>query len=147
MVLVKQLLAQKSDQVYSVTPNTSLRRAIQEMADHDIGVVVVLEGTSIKGIFSERDFIRDFAGEAGPSLDAPISDLMTAKVISVTPEQTIDDCMILMTENHIRHLPVTRSGRLIGLISIGDLVKELIAERDSTIRGLENYIMGTEYNR
>ncbi len=147
MVLVKQLLAQKSGQVYSVSPKTSLRAAIQEMADRDIGVVVVLEGNEIKGIFSERDFIRDFAGDEGPSLDAPISDLMTEKVISVTPEQTIDDCMILMTENRIRHLPVTKAGRLVGLISIGDLVKELIAERDSTIRGLENYIMGTEYNR
>ncbi len=147
MVLVKQLLAQKSGQVYSVSPKTSLRAAIQEMADRDIGVVVVLEGNEIKGIFSERDFIRDFAGDEGPSLDAPISDLMTENVISVTPEQTIDDCMILMTENRIRHLPVTKAGRLVGLISIGDLVKELIAERDSTIRGLENYIMGTEYNR
>lgn len=147
MVLVKQLLAQKSGHVFSVSPKTTLRAAIQDMADHDIGVVVVLEGTSIKGIFSERDFIRDFAGDEGPSLDSPISELMTAEVISVTPEQTIDDCMILMTENHIRHLPVIKAGRLVGLISIGDLVKELIAERDSTIRGLENYIMGTEYNR
>jgi len=110
-------------------------------------VVVVLESGNIKGIFSERDFTRAYATKERPSLDEPVSALMTHEVISVNPEASIDDCMILMTGHHIRHLPVVDNGVLVGLISIGDLVKELIAERDGTIRGLENYILGTDYNR
>jgi CBS domain-containing protein len=110
-------------------------------------VVVVLEDNAIRGIFSERDFTRAYAVDKAVNLESPVSSLMTQEVISVTPEATIDECMILMTEHHIRHLPVIDQGSLVGLISIGDLVKELIAERDGTIRGLENYILGTDYNR
>lgn len=147
MVIVRQLLTRKGGQVISVTPRASLSAVIEEMYHHDIGVVVVLEENQIRGIFSERDFTRAFATNKALDLNSPVSSLMTQEVISVTPDATIDECMILMTDHHIRHLPVVEKSSLVGLISIGDLVKELIAERDGTIRGLENYILGTDYNR
>jgi CBS domain-containing protein len=147
MIFVKQLLAQKSGDVVSVSPDATLRQAIQDMSRFDIGVVVVLENGAIKGIFSERDFTRDFANNENLNLNTPIEELMTKDVISVSPDQTIDECMKLMTERHFRHLPVTQDGVLIGLISIGDMVKELLTERDQTIRGLENYILGSDNTR
>jgi CBS domain-containing protein len=147
MVLVRQLLNRKGGNVITVSPQASLGAVIDEMYNHDIGVVVVLEGDSIRGIFSERDFARAFATKKDLNLTSPVATLMTQDVISVAPEATVDECMILMTDNHIRHLPVVENGHLVGLISIGDLVKTLIAERDGTIRGLENYILGTDYNR
>jgi CBS domain-containing protein len=147
MIFVQQMLSQKGDSIYSVAPDATLNEVLEVMFTHDIGVVVVLESGNIKGIFSERDFTRAYAAKERPSLDEPVSALMTHEVISVNPEASIDDCMILMTGHHIRHLPVVDNGVLVGLISIGDLVKELIAERDGTIRGLENYILGTDYNR
>lgn len=147
MIFVRQLLAQKGGQVISVSPDTTLQDAIHIMADHDIGVVVVVNLGQIAGIFSERDFTRAFSFNNSLDLATPVSELMTRDVISVSPPATIDDCMVLMTENHIRHLPVIDNNALVGLISIGDVLKELLAERDSTIRGLENYIMGTDYNR
>lgn len=147
MIFVRQLLAQKGGQVISVSPDTTLQDAIRIMADHDIGVVVVVNLGQIAGIFSERDFTRAFSFNNSLDLATPVSELMTRDVISVSPPATIDDCMVLMTENHIRHLPVIDNNALVGLISIGDVLKELLAERDSTIRGLENYIMGTDYNR
>ncbi len=147
MSFVRQLLSQKSGRIYTVTPGTPLREVLKVMSDHDIGVVVVLEQSEMKGIFSERDFTRAFAGNESLSLNTPVTELMTHEVISVNPETSIDECMILMTDYRIRHLPVVEKNKLIGMISIGDLVKELIAERDGTIRGLENYILGTDYNR
>ncbi len=147
MVYVRQLLSKKGEHIYSVAPHTTLHEVLEVMFTHDIGVVVVLDEGKIVGIFSERDFTRAYATNEPPTMDEPVSCLMTSEVISVTPQTTVDDCMILMTEHHIRHLPVVNNGILVGLISIGDLVKQLIAERDGTIRGLENYIMGTDYNR
>ncbi len=117
------------------------------MSDYDIGVVVVVERGEIKGIFSERDFTRAYAGDETLNLNTPVSDRMTHEVISVNPDTSIDECMSIMTDYRIRHLPVVEKKRLIGMISIGDLVKAMIAERDGTIRGLENYILGTDYNR
>ena len=147
MSFVRQLLSQKSGRIHSVTPDTALRDVLKVMSDHDIGVVVVVEKDEMKGIFSERDFTRAFASSESLSLDTPVTKLMTHEVISVTPDTSIDECMILMTDYRIRHLPVVEKNKLVGMISIGDLVKELIAERDGTIRGLENYILGTDYNR
>lgn len=147
MIFVRQLLAQKGEQVISVAPDTSLQEAIRIMADHDIGVVVVVNLGKIVGIFSERDFTRALSFNNNLDLNTPVSELMTENVISVSPTATIDDCMVLMTGNNIRHLPVTDNETMVGLISIRDVLKELLAERDSTIRGLENYIMGTDYNR
>ncbi len=147
MSFVRQLLSQKSGRIHTVAPETALREVLKVMSKHDIGVVVVVDKDEIKGIFSERDFTRAFASNETPPLDSPVTKLMTHEVISVTPDTSIDECMILMTDYRIRHLPVVENKKLVGMISIGDLVKELIAERDGTIRGLENYILGTDYNR
>ena len=147
MSFVRQLLSQKSGRIHTVTPDTSLREVLNVMSEHDIGVVVVMELSEMKGIFSERDFTRAFAANESLSLNTPVTELMTHEVISVNPETSVDECMILMTDYRIRHLPVVEKNTLIGMISIGDLVKELISERDGTIRGLENYILGTDYNR
>ncbi len=147
MVFVRQVLSQKGSRIHTVTPDAPLREVVKVMSDHDIGVVVVVELGEIKGIFSERDFTRAYAGDASLNLNAPVSELMTHEVISVDPDASIDECMSIMTDYRVRHLPVVEKKRLIGMISIGDLVKAMIAERDGTIRGLENYILGTDYNR
>ncbi len=147
MVFVRQVLSQKGSRIHTVTPDAPLREVVKVMSDYDIGVVVVVELGEIKGIFSERDFTRAYAGDETLNLNAPVSELMTHEVISVNPDTSIDACMSIMTDYRIRHLPVVDKQRLIGMISIGDLVKAMIAERDGTIRGLENYIMGTDYNR
>ncbi len=147
MVFVRQVLSQKGSRIHTVTPDTALRDVVKVMSDHDIGVVVVVELGEIKGIFSERDFTRAYAGDESLNLNIPVADLMTHEVISVNPDTSIDECMTIMTDYRIRHLPVVEKKRLIGMISIGDLVKAMIAERDGTIRGLENYILGTDYNR
>src|SRR5665647_1330786 len=106
MILVRQMLSQKGDRICSVAPDTTLNEVLEVMFTHDIGVVVVLESGKIKGIFSERDFTRAYATKERPSLDEPVAALMTQEVISVNPDASIDDCMILMTSHHIRHLPV-----------------------------------------
>ncbi len=147
MVFVRQVLSQKSSRIHTVTPDTVLRDVLKVMSDYDIGVVVVVELDEIKGIFSERDFTRAYAGNECLDMNTPVTELMTHEVISVNPDTSIDECMTIMTDYRIRHLPVVEKNKLVGMISIGDLVKEMIAERDGTIRGLENYILGTDYNR
>jgi CBS domain-containing protein len=147
MVFVRQVLSQKGSRIHTVTPDTALGEVVKVMSDYDIGVVVVVELGEIKGIFSERDFTRAYAGDETLNLNTPVADLMTHDVLSVNPDTSIDECMSIMTDYRIRHLPVVEKNKLIGMISIGDLVKAMIAERDGTIRGLENYILGTDYNR
>jgi CBS domain-containing protein len=146
MTTAGQLLLQKGGQVWTVTPHTSLRDTLELMAEKDIGVVVVMEGTRVAGIFSERDFAREAVKNREISLETPISKLMTRLVYFVRPEQTMEECMALMTEKHIRHLPVLVDDHVIGLISIGDVVKEVLSYKDTTIRSLENYILGREYS-
>lgn len=146
MTTAGQLLLQKGGQVWTVTPHTSLHDTLELMAEKDIGVVVVMEGTKIAGIFSERDFAREAVKNREISLETPISKLMTRLVYFVRPEQTMEECMALMTEKHIRHLPVLVDDHVIGLISIGDVVKEVLSYKDTTIRSLENYILGREYS-
>jgi CBS domain-containing protein len=117
------------------------------MTDKGIGAVIVLENDKIVGIFSERDFARFSAKKGSLSLYIPVNELMTQAVFTVHPDQSIDECMALMTQKHIRHLPVVDKGQLVGLISIGDVVREVISQKEITIHSLENYIMGREYNQ
>lgn len=146
MIIVQQLLQEKGSTVWSVAPDTSLGETLKRMAEKDIGVVMVVEDEKVKGIFSERDFARKVAHSGSISLDTPVRELMTEMVYYVSPDSSIEDCMALMTEKRFRHLPVLESDRLMGLISIGDIVREIVEERDITIRSLENYILGREYN-
>ena len=140
MKSVKQLLQAKGREVYSITPDARVFDALKLMADKDVGALVVQEGGKLAGILSERDYARKVILQGKSSHDITVRDIMTGKVITVGPDQTVEDCMALMTGKRIRHLPVLEGGRLAGLLSIGDLVKEVIAEQEQTIRQLESYI-------
>jgi CBS domain-containing protein len=112
------------------------------MAKHDIGAVVVAEGDCLAGIFTERDYARKVILKGRTSREARVGELMTPNVLTVSPSQSMDDCMALMTENHVRHLPVVERGRLVGIVTIGDAVKTVIADQEATIRQLSSYIAG-----
>jgi len=140
MAIVKDFLHVKGPQVWSVSPSTSLKQALALMAQHKIGALIVLEGEVVAGIFSERDYAR--AAVEIPTLDieSPVSNLMTRQVFYVTPLQSADEVMKLMTARRIRHLPVLDDGKLVGVISIGDVVKHVIHEKEEEIKHLEDYI-------
>ena len=145
MTTVRQLLMQKAGDVWSVTPDTSLQDALSIMYDHDIGVVVVVDKEQVKGIFSERDFARRVARDHDLPLTMPVKNLMTSQVFFVQPDQLIDECMAIMSDRHIRHLPVLEKNKLVGLVSITDLVREIVSQKDITIHSLQNYILGREF--
>ena len=142
MITVTDLLKQKGGQVWSLEASSCIREALQLLAEKDVGALVVTKKGKLCGIFSERDFARRLAEENTLSLDTSISKLMTVNVLTVSPKDTIEDCMKLMTEHHIRHLPVMEDEEMIGLISIGDVVKSIISGQKSLIRQLEDYISG-----
>jgi CBS domain-containing protein len=142
MTNVSKILAAKGRQVWSVTPSTRLYEALKLMADKDIGALLVLEEGEIAGIISERDYARKVILEGKNSMIVPISEIMTRDVLTITPSYTIEECMALMTDKHVRHLPVLEEDQLVGVISIGDVVKELISEQKFVIDQLENYIRG-----
>ena len=145
MTVVKQMLLEKGPDVWTVTPETSLHETLRVMADKGIGAVLVVSGEKIEGIFSERDFSREFAKDQIYSLDTPIKKMMTRLVYYVPPDLSIEECMALMSDKKIRHLPVVDDGKLVGIISIGDVVREVISQKEVAIRSLENYIMGRGY--
>lgn len=141
MATVRDLLEGKGYDVWTVSPADSLRQTLRLMAEKQIGAVPVVEGGKVVGIFSERDFARhavDFTDCL--DLEIPVNTLMTHPVYYVSPEQTIDDCMAVMTAKKLRHLPVLENGQLIGLISIGDVVKHLLADKQNTIDLLEHFL-------
>lgn len=140
MKSVRQLLQAKGREVHSITPEARVFEALKLMADKDVGALVVTEGGRLAGIISERDYARKVILQGKSSHDMTVRDIMTGKVITISPDQTVEECMALMTGKRIRHLPVIEGGRLAGLLSIGDLVKEVIAEQEQTIKQLESYI-------
>ncbi|MFQ5685484.1 MAG: CBS domain-containing protein [Candidatus Scalindua sp.] len=142
MISVNQLLKDKQGKVLTVTPDDTLFKALKVMADKNIGALVVVKEEKVVGIFTERDFVRNAVVDKKLSMDLTVKELMSTKVCYVRPEQTIDDCMVLMTEKRTRHLPVIEEEKLIGIVSIGDVLKNSIAEKDFTIHQLENYISG-----
>jgi CBS domain-containing protein len=143
MTTVGRLLDAKGHDAWSIAPDASVFDAIKMMADHGIGALLVMDGEKLVGIVSERDYARKVILQGRSSKDTPVRDIMTDKVFYVRPEQTVEDCMVLMTEKRIRHLPVLADGHLTGIISIGDVVKSVISEKDTLIRQLENYITGS----
>ncbi|MFQ5823360.1 MAG: CBS domain-containing protein [bacterium] len=143
MKLVSRLLQAKGHEVWSVTPDTSIYDALKLMADKNVGALLVLEADKLIGIFSERDYARKVILKGKASKDTPVKEIMSTKVLYIRPEQSIDDCMALMTDKRIRHLPVLDDDQLVGLISIGDVVKAIISEQEFMIKQLENYITGT----
>jgi CBS domain-containing protein len=135
-------MRRKGNGVYSVAPESTVVAALQLMLDKDVGALVVIKENAIGGIFSERDFARKVILKGKSVFEAKVSDLMTPEVITVTPDQSIDECMTLMTANRIRHLPVIENRALVGIVSIGDIVAALISEKEQLIVQLENYISG-----
>jgi len=138
--LVSHLLAGKGDKVWTIGPDNTVFEALELMAEKGIGALLVMQGADIAGIFSERDYARLVELEGKESRRTPIEQVMTTEVVFVHPEQSINDCMAVMTNRRIRHLPVVDDGRLVGIISIGDVVKEIIAEQEFTIEQMEKYI-------
>ena len=137
---VANLLTSKGSEVYSIGPDASVYEALQFMAEKNLGALVVLDDGELAGIMSERDYARKVILLDRGSRQTLVGEIMTDKVITVSPRTTVSDCMELMTEHHIRHLPVLEDGTLAGVVSIGDVVKGVIGEQEALIRQLEQYI-------
>ena len=143
MKTAADILVSKSDRaVHTIAASTSVFDAVSRMAEKNVGALVVVESDRVVGIVSERDYARKIVLMARSSKDTPVRDIMSSPVLFVRPEQTSEVCMALMTENRLRHLPIMDSDRLVGLISIGDLVKDIISEQQFVIEQLEHYISG-----
>ncbi len=142
MIKVRQLIDRKGRTLYSVEPEDPVLEAIRQMADHHVGALLVMKGTELQGIISERDYARKVILHGRSSAESPVWQIMSSPVITVSPEQTVQDCMQLMTERRVRHLPVIDNGRVVAMVSIGDLVKAVIQEQTEHIEQLERYIAG-----
>ena len=140
MATVAQLLGQKPRGIFSVTPDAPVLEAIRAMAEHGVGALLVMQGDKLAGIVSERDYARKVILKGRSSSDTPVKQIMTAEVITVEPGQSTQQCMQIMTDRRVRHLPVVEGGRVLGMLSIGDLVRAVLAEQAQTIEQLENYI-------
>jgi CBS domain-containing protein len=142
MKLVKHLLDSKGRQIISVAPGCSVFDAIQVMADKTVGSLLVMDGEELLGIVTERDYARKVILKGRSSESTSVAEIMTSEVMSTTSAQTVNDCMELMTERRIRHLPVVEDDKVIGMISIGDLVQAIISDQQEEIEQLEHYISG-----
>ncbi len=149
MLTVRQLLQLKKDEsTYSVSPQASVYDALKMMAEKNVGAVMVVdENNQMIGIFTERDYARKIVLKGKTSLETPINEIMTSEMVTVNPDQTLEECMNLMTKWHIRHLPIMERGRLIGMVSMRDVVEILLSMKEGTIASLENYILGEGYGR
>ncbi|MGD9048345.1 MAG: CBS domain-containing protein [Anaerolineae bacterium] len=145
MATVSDMLRTKGYDIWSVTPDTRIYDALKLMADKNIGAVLVMDGENLVGILSERDYARKVTLKGRTARDTLTQEIMTERVICVRPEECAEDCMAVMTEKHVRHLPVIEDNRLVGVISIGDVVKAIIPEQEFIIEQLEHYIRGTPY--
>lgn len=137
---VREILRSKGGAVFSVEPNITVYKAIEQMCERNIGGLLIVEHEKLVGIFTERDYARKLILKGKSSKETAISELMTKNPFTVTPDNTIEDCMNIMTEKHIRHLPVVEGDKLAGVISIGDVVKQIILDQKSIIEHLEHYI-------
>lgn len=142
MPLVSQILKNKGRDVWSVSPDETVLDALKLMADKGVGALLVMEGEKLVGIVSERDYARKVILEGKASRDTPVSEIMTRKVLCASPDRTVDECMALMSDKRARHLPVVEDKRVVGILSIGDLVKVTIDEQKVLIDQLQQYISG-----
>jgi CBS domain-containing protein len=140
MKTVRDVLGHKGRKIWSVSPNNTVYEALQLMAEKEIGAVLVMESDRPVGILSERDYARQVILKGRTSKDTPVREIMSTRLVYIRPEQTVEDCMALMTDKRIRHLPVLEEGQLLGVLSIGDVVKAVISEKQFLIEQLENYI-------
>lgn len=147
MITVRQLLKSKGNDVWHVSPSTTVYDALTLMGEKGVGALPVVEEGKLAGIFSERDYARKVILKGRSSLDTPVAEVMTPKVLTVQLDEAMEECMELMTNKHVRHLPVLENDQLVGIISIGDVVKEIITDRERFIVDLQNYIEGTGYGQ
>jgi len=139
---VRDLLESKGREVWTTHPDATVFEALEQMAARDIGALVVVEEGTLVGVFSERDYARKIILEGRSSRSTPVRDIMSKRVLFVYPDQSVAECMALMTEKHNRHLPVLDGQRLVGIVSIGDVVQSIISDQAFTIDQLERYIAG-----
>jgi len=139
---IREILSQKGSTVWSVAPESTVLEAIQMMADKNVGALLVTKDGRLLGVLSERDYTRKIVLKGRSSKDTPVRDILSGHVVSVSPEHTVEECLRLMTEHRIRHLPVMDGTIILGVISIGDLVNWIISAQSSTIQQLETYITG-----
>lgn len=143
MITVNQILQGKgTTNVFTVSPKAQVREALQLLIDKRVGALPVVEDDKLVGIISERDYVRKVALNLEMSLESPVEKIMTKRVCFVRPDQSLDECMALMTDKRVRHLPVLDGDKMIGIVSIGDLVKTIISRQEFMIEQLENYITG-----
>ena len=142
MTSIRQLLERKGSEVWYTTPDASVYEALQLLAEKNIGALLVLQEGELVGVVSERDYARKVVLSGKTSIETLVKEIMTEDVISIATDTTVDDAMALMTDKHIRHLPVVKAGTVVGIVSIGDLVKDIIADREFTIDQMEKYISG-----
>ena len=138
---VKHVLKEKGHGIFSISPDASVFEAIELMAEKEVGALLVLEAGKLAGIISERDYTRKVILKGKSSRETLVKNIMTSPVICTDVDQDVQNCMGLMTKKNIRHLPVLENNRLVGVVSLGDLVRAIIAEQESEIRGLESYIL------
>ncbi len=141
MATVNQMLMNKGSEVYTISPDATVLDALRLMAEKDVGALIVMDGDQLTGIFSERDYARKIALQGKSSRTTPVWSVMTDEVVCVSSDLAADKCMAIMTDKRIRHLPVLDDGQLVGIISIGDVVKSIMAEQQVLIRHLEDYIL------
>lgn len=139
---VREILNQKGSLVWSITPETTVLDAIKMMAEKNVGALLVTRENQLVGILSERDYTRNVVLKGRASKDTPVREIISGRVVSVSPDHTVQECMRLMTEHRIRHLPVVEGAKILGVISIGDLVNSIISAQNSAIEQLETYITG-----
>ncbi|GAX61329.1 signal transduction protein [Candidatus Scalindua japonica] len=142
MITVKEILKDKSSNILTISPQDTVYMALEIMAEKDLGALVVVKDEKVVGLFSERDYARNIVLQGKSSKSTLVKDLMNPKPCFVRPENTLNDCMALITEKRTRHLPVLEGEKLIGIVSIGDVVKQYIVDKEFTIQQLENYIAG-----
>lgn len=142
MKTVRDVLKVKGSEVWRISPEATVLEALQRMAEKEVGALVVVDGAAVVGVISERDYARKVILHGRSSPATLVREIMTSPVVFTHPNQPIEECMAIMTERRIRHLPVLEEGKLVGIVSIGDLVKTIIAEQKFTIEQLERYIIG-----
>ena len=143
MTTIAQLLNTKGDQIWSVEPKATIFEALEIMSEKEIGALLVMEDGKLTGIFSERDYARKVILKGKSSKETPVGELMTKKVFYIYPQKNINDCMAMMTAKRIRHVPVIEDNQVVGIVTIGDVVNQIISEQEVTINHLENYITGS----
>ena len=143
MTTIAQLLNVKGNQIWSIEPKATIFEALEIMSEKEIGALLVMEDGKLTGIFSERDYARKVILKGKSSKETPVGELMTKKVFYIDSQKTINDCMVMMTTKCIRHVPVIEDNQVMGIVTIGDVVNQIISEQEVTINHLENYITGS----